>query len=132
MKLKMDKSSYKSAENYLGKGEKKQQTNTGRNHKVLRQWDDVKSIQIPSQGINNHAHVGDGAEGQQLNCKQRDFDAMGRGYSKTTKSSRILEKNAAAYFPHWKYVSGQTKLRLLDITMNDIQVRKIAVIRTYF
>ncbi len=41
-----DKSSYKSAENYLGKGESNR--NTGE-PQVLRQWDDVQHIQIPSQ-----------------------------------------------------------------------------------
>ncbi len=43
------------AENYLGKGEKESNRNTGGTTKVLRQWDDVaKSIQILSQGINIH------------------------------------------------------------------------------
>ncbi len=52
----MDKSSYKSAENYLGK--EKSNRNTSE-IQVLRQWDDVakKSIQILSQGINIHLHL---------------------------------------------------------------------------
>ncbi len=42
------KSSYKSAENYLGKGEKA--TVILAEPQVLRQWDDGQSIQIPVTG----------------------------------------------------------------------------------
>ncbi len=55
MKLKMDKSSYKSAENYLGKGEKSNTIILAPEPQVLRQWDDGASrkvYRIPSQGIN--------------------------------------------------------------------------------
>ncbi len=52
----MDKSSYKSAENYLGKGEK--QTAHWRKPQVLRQWDDVaKKYTDTVTGYKEHLHV---------------------------------------------------------------------------
>ncbi len=56
MRLHMDKSSYKSAEHYLGKG-RKANCNTGGTTSA-QTMDDVKqSIQILSQGINIHLHL---------------------------------------------------------------------------
>ncbi len=58
MKPQNGKSSYKSAENYLGKGEKANVILA--EPQVLRQWDDVQSIQILVISINIFTF--DGAE----------------------------------------------------------------------
>lgn len=60
MKLKMDKSSYKSAENYLGKGEKA--TVILAEPQVLRQWDDVAKKYTDTVTGYKYTFTFDGAE----------------------------------------------------------------------
>ena len=60
LKLKMDKSSYKSAENYLGKGEKA--TVILAEPQVLKQWDDVAKKYTDTITGYKYTFTFDGAE----------------------------------------------------------------------
>lgn len=60
MRLRMDKSSYKSAENYLGKGEKA--TVILAEPQVLRQWDDVAKKYTDTITGYKYTFTFDGAE----------------------------------------------------------------------